>query len=116
MIIMVKLKYGTYENYEKGEFTEYLDNIQIYEDNDLVYMANLSNRNYYPEWFQNFIRNVNEDINRIMIYELQDGAKLMLRKYTGSKKVYIEAKVSDPVFGPVISYSLIEVGDIPTAE
>lgn len=113
---MEKIKYGTYENYERGEFTEYLDNIQIYEDNDLVYVAELVNRKYYPEWFQNFIRNTTEDINRIMIYQLQDGAKLMLRKYAGSKKIYIEAKVADPVFGNIINFSLIEVGDIPTTE
>ena len=114
---MIRIKYSTFEKFEKGEFNECLNAIFIYnEDGDLEYAANLVKKTYCPKWFDSFISNPEESINRIMIYELQDGANLMLRKYKGSKKVYIEAKVADPVFGPVISYSLIEVGDIPTAE
>lgn len=110
---MGRIKYGTYEKFEGSSVKEYLDNIQIYdEDGNLVYVAYLSKRNFLPEWFQDFIRNTKEDINRIMIYELQDGAKLMLRKYKGSKKVYMYTQVKDPVFGSIIDYSLIEVGDI----
>ena len=112
----MRIKYSTYENFERGEFNQYLDSIYIYnEEGDVVYIAKLTHRTYNPKWFSNFISNPEEDINRIMIYELQDGAKLMLRKYVGSKKVYMDTHVADPVFGPVISYSLIEAGDIPTA-
>lgn len=112
-----RIKYNTFEAIEGSEIKEHINAIHIFdEDGNMVYLAKLSKRTYNPEWFDNFVSNPEEDINRIMIYELQDGAKLMLRKYKGAKKVYIEAKVADPVFGPVISYSLIEVGDIPTAE
>lgn len=114
---MCRIKYSTYEKFERGEFTNYLDSIYIYnEEGDVVYIAKLTHRTYNPKWFSNFISNPEEDLNRIMIYELQDGAKLMLRKYVGSKKVYMDTHVADPVFGEVIHYSLIEVGDIPTAE
>ena len=82
MIIMCRIKYSTYEKFERGEFTNYLDSIYIYnEEGDVVYIAKLTHRTYNPKWFSNFISNPEEDLNRIMIYELQDGAKLMLRKY-----------------------------------
>lgn len=113
---MTRIKYTTYEKMEGGGLVEYLDSIFVYNDEgNLVYVASLVSRNYLPDWFQDYISNPELYIDRIMIYELQDGAKLLLRKYKGAGKIYMETKVSDPVFGAIINYSLIEVGDIPTS-
>ena len=104
---MKRIGYSIYETMEGGVINKYISDILIYNDKGkLIYRAVLVKRNHLPIWFEDFIGDPDKNMDRIMIYELQDGAKLMLHKYEGSEeKTYIEAIVKDPVFGTIINYN-----------